>query len=73
MSIEIIGIADLRTQEYRTVFVMVEERLGHYAGFREAFVETFGLTPAHADGGVPVVAGPLDPARADHPQDVVCC
>src|SRR4051794_38655975 len=28
--------------------------------------------PAHADGGVPVVAGPLDPARADHPQDVVC-
>ena len=53
MNIEIIGIADLRTQEYRTVFVMVEERLGHYAGFREAFVETFGLTPAHADGGAP--------------------
>ena len=54
MSIEIIATADdLRTREFRTVFVIVEERLGHYAGFREAFVEAFGLTPEHADGGDP--------------------
>jgi hypothetical protein len=53
MSVDIISPATLRTQSYRTVFVMVEERLGHYAGFREALVKAFGLTPAHADGGAP--------------------
>ena len=53
MSIQIIGPAALRTEKYRTVFVLVEERLGHYAGFREALIEAFGLTPAHADGGEP--------------------
>lgn len=53
MSIEIIGAAQLRTQKYRAVFVMAEERLGHYAGFREALVEAFGLTLGHADGGPP--------------------
>lgn len=53
MSIEIVSSADIRTQKYRTVFVMVEERLGHYAGFREALTEAFGLTAAHADGGPP--------------------
>lgn len=29
------------------------KRLCHYAGFREALIEAFGLTPAHADGGPP--------------------
>jgi len=53
MNIEIIGAADIRTGNYRTVFVMTEERLGHYAGFREALVDAFGLTPARADGGAP--------------------
>ena len=53
MSIEIVNAANLRTEKYRTVFVLVEERLGHYAGFREAIVEAFGLTSAHADGGPP--------------------
>ena len=53
MSIEIVNAANLRTEKYRTVFVLVEERLGHYAGFREAIVEAFGLTPAHGDGGPP--------------------
>ena len=28
--------------------------------------------PAHAGGGVPVPARPLDAARTDYPQDVVC-
>jgi hypothetical protein len=53
MSIEIVSSVDIRTEKYRTVFVMVEERLGHYAGFREALVAAFGLTAAHADGGLP--------------------
>lgn len=53
MSIDIIGVADLRTQNQRSVFVMIEERLGHYDGFREALVEAFSLTAAHADGGAP--------------------
>jgi hypothetical protein len=53
MSIEIIVASDIRTPDYRRVFVMVEERLGHYAGFREALATAFGLTPAHADGGPP--------------------
>jgi hypothetical protein len=53
MSIEIVGAADLRTEKFRTVFVLVEERLGHYPGFREALIEAFGLTAAHADGGPP--------------------
>jgi hypothetical protein len=53
MSIEIVSSADLRTEKSRTVFVMNEERLGHYAGFREALIEAFRLTPAHADGGPP--------------------
>ena len=53
MNIEIIGPADIRTEKYRTVFVMTEERLGHYPGFREALVDAFGLIPAHADGGAP--------------------
>ena len=51
MSIEIVAPADIRTQNYRRVFVMMEDRLGHYPGFREAFIEAFKLTPAHADGG----------------------
>ena len=53
MNIEIIGSADIRTEKYRTVFVMTEERLGHYPGFREALADAFGLVPAHADGGAP--------------------
>lgn len=53
MSIEIVDASGLHTQNYRTVFVMTEERLGHYAGFREALVKAFSLTPAHADGGEP--------------------
>ena len=53
MSIEIVAPADIRTQNYRRVFVMMEDRLGHYPGFREALVEAFKLTPAHADGGAP--------------------
>lgn len=53
MSINIITAVDIRAQNYRHVFVMVEERLGHYAGFREALIEAFGLTAAHADGGPP--------------------
>lgn len=53
MSIQIIGANDIRTEKYRTVFLMVEERLNHYAGFREALIEAFKLTPAHADGGSP--------------------
>ena len=53
MSIEIITASEIRTEKYRSVFVMTEERLGHYAGFREALVEAFGLTGAHADGGPP--------------------
>ena len=53
MSIEIITPAQIRTEKYRCVFVMVEERLGHYDGFREAVIEAFGLTAAHADGGPP--------------------
>ena len=53
MSIEIIAASGIRTQDFRRVFVMVEERLGHYAGFREALIAAFGLTPAHADGGPP--------------------
>ncbi|HEX7952079.1 MAG TPA: hypothetical protein VF523_03295 [Burkholderiales bacterium] len=53
MSIDIVAAADLRTAHARRVFIMVEERLGHYAGFREALVAAFGLTPAHADGGAP--------------------
>ncbi|MEO8166262.1 MAG: hypothetical protein ABI619_12785 [Betaproteobacteria bacterium] len=53
MTIEVVSASDLRTQNYRTTFVMLEERLGHYAGFREALVDAFGLTPAHADGGEP--------------------
>jgi len=53
VNIEIITAAELRTKTYRNVFVMVEERLGHYDGFREAIVGAFGLTPAHADGGAP--------------------
>ena len=51
MSIEIVTAADIRAKNPRRVFVMVEERLGHYAGFREALVAAFALTPAHADGG----------------------
>ncbi|MEO8158839.1 MAG: hypothetical protein ABI648_13660 [Betaproteobacteria bacterium] len=53
MSIEIIGAADLRTQNHRSVFVMIEERLGHYDGFREALVKAFSLTATHSDGGPP--------------------
>jgi hypothetical protein len=53
MSIEIVSSADICSEKYRAVFVMVEERLGHYAGFREALVAAFGLTAAHADGGPP--------------------
>ena len=53
MSIDVIAAAELRTKTYRQVFVMLEERLGHYAGFREAFVDAFALTPADADGGAP--------------------
>jgi len=53
VNIDIITAAELRTETYRLVFVMLEERLGHYAGFREAFVDAFALTPAHADGGAP--------------------
>ena len=53
MNVEIISPADIRAQKYRRVFVMVEERLGHYADFREALIDAFGLTPAHADGGSP--------------------
>ncbi|HKB82249.1 MAG TPA: hypothetical protein VKD04_03470 [Burkholderiales bacterium] len=53
MSVEIITSADICAQKYRRVFVMVEERLGHYAGFREALIDAFGLTAAHADGGPP--------------------
>lgn len=53
MSIEIVAAAHLRTRNYRTVFVMAEERLGHYAGFREALIGAFGLVPADADGGEP--------------------
>jgi transposase-like protein len=30
-------------------------------------------SPAHADGGVPIAAGPHRPARSDDLQDVVCC
>ena len=53
MNIDIITSAEVRTETYRLVFMMLEERLGHYAGFREAFVDAFALTPAHADGGAP--------------------
>jgi hypothetical protein len=53
MNIDIIAAADLRTADARRVFVMVEERLGHYSGFRETLVTAFGLTAAHADGGAP--------------------
>jgi len=53
MSIEVISPIDIRAQNARRVFVMAEERLGHYAGFREALIIAFGLTPAHADGGPP--------------------
>jgi hypothetical protein len=53
MSIEIISASVLRTRKCRTVFVLAEERLGHYPGFREALVKAFGLSPAHADGGPP--------------------
>ena len=53
MSIDIITLADLRAQKVRRVFVMAEERPGHYAGFREALAAAFGLSPAHADGGPP--------------------
>ena len=53
MSVEIVSSAALRTKNYRTVFVLLEDRLGHYAGFREVLVSAFDLTPAHADGGAP--------------------
>ena len=53
MSIEIVSCADIRAKNYRRVFVMAEERLGHYAGFREALIAAFKLTAAHADGGPP--------------------
>jgi hypothetical protein len=53
MSIEIIVSADVRTKNYRRVFVLLEERLGHYAGFREALAAAFALMAAHADGGAP--------------------
>jgi hypothetical protein len=53
MKIEILTYADIRAKNYRRVFVMAEERLGHYAGFREALIAAFGLTAAHADGGPP--------------------
>jgi hypothetical protein len=53
MSIEIVDPAELRSQNYRSVFVMSEERLGHYPGFREAIIDAFHLTLAHADGGAP--------------------
>src|SRR5689334_3424252 len=42
----------------------------HLPSYVDEFV--FRFKPAHADGGLPVAAGPLDPARADHLQDVVC-
>lgn len=51
MRFDIIAAADIRTEKYRTVFVMADERLDHYAGFREVLIAAFGLTPAHADGG----------------------
>ena len=53
MSIEIIAPEDIHAEKYRRVFVLGEERLGHYAGFREALIDAFGLTAAHADGGPP--------------------
>jgi hypothetical protein len=53
MSVEIIAAAGLRTEKHRRVFVMAEDRLGHYDGFRETLIEAFGLTAAHADGGPP--------------------
>ena len=53
MSIEVIAAKDIRAQKFRRVFIMAEERLGHYAGFREALIAAFGLTPADADGGSP--------------------
>jgi hypothetical protein len=53
MKIEILTLADIRAKNYRRVFVMAEERLGHYAGFREALIAAFGLAAAHADGGPP--------------------
>ncbi len=53
MTVTIVKASDLRTQDYRTVFVMLEERLGHYGGFREALVTAFELVPADADGGAP--------------------
>lgn len=53
MSIEVVEASGLRTANARRVFRLAEERLGHYDGFREALVQAFGLTPAHADGGPP--------------------
>jgi hypothetical protein len=53
MKIEILTLAEIRSKNYRRVFVMAEERLGHYAGFREALIAAFGLTATHADGGPP--------------------
>ncbi len=53
MSIDIIDPKDIRTEKYRTAFVMAEERLGHYAGFREALTAAFALKSEHADGGAP--------------------
>ena len=53
MNIEVIAPEAVHTEKVRRVFVMVEERLGHYAGFREALIAAFGLTPSHADGGSP--------------------
>jgi hypothetical protein len=53
MSIRIITSPEITTENYRRAFVLMEERLDHYAGFREALVDAFGLTAAHADGGAP--------------------
>ena len=53
MTIEIIQAADLRARNPRNVFLLAEERLGHYPEFREAVIRAFALTPADADGGAP--------------------
>jgi hypothetical protein len=53
VSIEIIKVGNIRARAYRHVFVMAEDRLDHYPGFREALIDAFALKPAHADGGPP--------------------
>ncbi len=53
MSVTLLSPSEVSLAARRRVFVLAEDRLGHYPEFREYVARSFHLTPADADGGPP--------------------